>query len=110
MLGEVLATNRLDHAKSVGYDYDGYYVDSSKYFIGLYYETPHLLTFETAGAFNLNKTEDIQLGRIDNNKWRFDLDLHSEEYYFFSRSKSSQMECIDQFFKQSIQYARTLGE
>jgi len=110
MLGEVLAANNIDHAKSVGYDYYGYYLDSQNFFIGLYYETPHLLTFVTAGTFQLNKTEDIQLGRIENNRWRSDLDLQSEENYFFSRSKVNQMECIDQFLKQSIQYGKTLGD
>jgi hypothetical protein len=110
MLGEVLAANNLDHAKSVGYDYYGYYLDSQNFFIGLYYETPHLLTFLTAGSFMLKRTGDIQIGKIVNNRWRSDLDLQSEENYFFSRSKVNQMECINQFLKQSIQYARTLVE
>ena len=110
MLGEVLAANNLDHAKSVGYDFYGYYLNSRNFWIGLYYETPHLLTFETAGSFTLKKTEDIQIGKIVSNRWRSDLDLQSEENYFFSRSKVNQMECINQFLRQSIQYAKTLGE
>lgn len=108
MLGEVLAANRIEHAKSVGYEYHGYHLDNAAFFIGLLYETPHLLLFQTNGTVYLRENEAVQFGSIVNNKWRFELDMHSEEHYFFSRSKASQMECIDQFLKKSHQYAKTL--
>ena len=52
--------------------------------------------------------DEIRFGEIENRKWQRKLDLSSEEVYFFARSKVSQLQCLEEFFKETVAYAREL--
>jgi len=65
--------------------------------------------FYVDNNFVIDTTENVELGEIKNGRWYKRLDMQSEEYHFFARSKSSQMECLDQFLNESLNYVRTIG-
>ena len=109
LINEVLVTNNFETTKTVGHEYYGYYFEGKKFYLGMYYNEPHQIVFETQSIFTIDETENIEFGEIRYGRWYYKLDMQSEEHYFFARSKSSQMECLDQFLKKSLNYVRTLG-
>lgn len=108
MINEVLVANNFNPVKTVGYEHYGYHLENQKFFLGMYYYDSHLIVFETQFVLAPDKTRKIELGEIKNGRWCHWLDMKSEEYHFLSRSKSSQVECIGQFLKESLNYVRTL--
>jgi hypothetical protein len=109
MIGEVLAANGYSTSKSAGQGHYGYYIDNKKYFVGIYYQNPNIISFETSYGFKLGKYDHLEMGQIENgNQWYNELDMQSEEYHFFARSKSSQMKCIEEFLADNLRYAATL--
>jgi hypothetical protein len=80
------------------------------YWTGLVYSEPETLHFAAYGV-NKSLAERIGHGSVkvwnpkekDSYSWWDQLDLGSEKIHFFARSKSSQIQCIEQFLKESIQ-------
>jgi hypothetical protein len=85
-------------------------IGGSHYWAGLYYSEPEKLKFS---AWPVNKQLAAEIGHglieeyVEKGKkmhvWRNQLNLDSEEVHFFARSKSSQIQCIEQFVKESVQ-------
>jgi len=80
------------------------------YWMGIIYSQPQYLQFEAFGV-KKNIAEKIGFGTVEPCKlkdentylWRNGLDLTSEPVHFFARTKSNQIQCIEQFLKESIQ-------
>jgi hypothetical protein len=85
-------------------------IGGAYYWAGLYYSKPETLIFS---AFDVNEklAKEIGHGLVkewvekgkDMHAWWNQLDLGSEEVHFFARTKSNQIQCIEQFLKESIE-------
>jgi len=87
-----------------------FFIGKVEYWTGLYYSEPETVQFV---AYGVNKALAEQIGHGSVKVWKSkekntyswwnQLDLGSEKVHFFARSKSSQIQCIEQFLKESIQ-------
>ncbi|MBF0555949.1 MAG: PD-(D/E)XK nuclease family protein [Nitrospirae bacterium] len=85
----------------------------NRFFVGLDYKKPNIVYIET--AFDSDKSEiksNIQLGeyRTKSNgkiRWYNSLDLETEECHFFARTKASQLKCLEEFIKKSVNFITT---
>ena len=109
MIGEMLISNGIKPDKSLAWNWAGHYIDNRKFFMGIYFNDPQVVVFDTESAFTLEVTDKFEFGEIRNGRWFHGLDMTSEEHYFFSRTKVSQMKCLEKHFRKSYDYAKTLG-
>ncbi len=109
MLNEALAaTNVSIHQFSAGRYWHGFYIEQKKFFIGIYYENPNLLVMNSEVDLAQNLPKQIGTGAITNGRWENALDLTSERTHFFARSKVSQLQCLEEFIKTSLNFGRTI--
>jgi hypothetical protein len=86
----------------------GIKLDGNKYWAGIQYSDPERIVFGTNMAcVDPVKADALDVGSTyewDNKKghgWRRELVLESEETHFFSRSKASQLQFLEQFLRES---------
>jgi hypothetical protein len=85
-------------------------IGSVWYWTGLVYSEPETLHFAAYGV-NKGLAEQIGHGSVkvwkpkekNSYSWWDQLDLGSEKIHFFAKSMSSQIQCIEQFLKESIE-------
>lgn len=106
MLSESLASLNMNFSRSSGQLRSGFYVDTGKLFIGIYYDWINVIQIITEKPIKDVPIEDITLGKIDGGKWRNILELDSEDIYFFSRSAESQGQCLAKYIKESVEFAQ----
>lgn len=104
MIGESLSSLQFRFKTAVAWEWYGYYIDESKYWIGTVFDKPHIILFHTESFGNADNT-NVDVGVIANSRWENRLDLSSEDTHFFACSKESQISLIDDFVKKSINYA-----
>jgi putative methionine-R-sulfoxide reductase with GAF domain len=111
MIQEALAGNNIQiHQRSAGWNWHGYYLEKAKLFVGVYFDKPNMVVFDTEVTSKINDAESLKFGRLDGDRWYNELDLESEEIHFFARSKASQIQCLEKFIKENFEYAITLVE
>lgn len=108
MLSEVVASLTIPAHKVHSWDYYGYYTNDNKFFIGIYFASPDFVTVNTEVALKKGTKGNPPIGKITGGYWQNDLELGSEEVHFFSREKPSQVVCLEQFIKVSMDYAKTI--
>jgi hypothetical protein len=93
----------------------GVYVDRRKYWFGINYDSPETLEFETYYQ-KVDKDLAMRLG-IDGvfewtdepgHGWAKQLNLESEETHFFARSKASQMQVLESFFRECLETVKRI--
>ena len=111
----VVASSRIE--KSPAWEWIGYYLESQEFFVGVYYDDPDTVVFETqklsipenaasnAGFGEMGTTSKSPTG----NKWICKLDLASEDVHFFALSPPSQLNRIKQFLTRCLDKGRELG-
>ncbi len=84
-------------------------IGKGQYWTCLRYSEPEVLHFAAHGI-NKNRAEEIGFGSVEiwkskenSYSWWNRLNLGSEEVHFFARTKSNQIQCIEQFLRESIQ-------
>jgi hypothetical protein len=90
------------------------FLDGRKYIAEIRYNAPELLRFGTSSApVDPRKVEELGIGttwqwRDDRTKvgWERDINLESEDVHFFARSKASQMQFLEQFLRENLEYAK----
>jgi len=95
--------------KSSAWESIGFYVADKRFWVGLEYARPEYVcfSFRTRTKYNAQKFRSLGKGRIDDrNRPYFELKLHSEENYFFSRTVESQLSLLQKFFEQSFRDAQ----
>ncbi len=118
MVGESLAALEIssDSNRTCAWEWIGYYLESKprRFFVGISYQHPNLLEFDTQD-FKIDKAayEELGIGRIQKDQyfgeiWVNELDLASEEVHFFALSKTTQMQRVESFIKQSLDAARQI--
>ena len=111
VIGEALAvTNIKKIKKSASWKWRGYYIEGSKFFVGIYFNQPNLIIFNSEVELVVNRTKEPALGRYGEHGtgWQNELDLYSEDVHFFSRSKTSQLDCLEKFLNESFSYGQTV--
>jgi len=94
---------------SLGYSFK---VNSGFCWIGILFDKPYKLCFETTGDLNLAAYTKIDFGYLwiegKDLFWINELDLSSEEVNFFNLSKSMQLKTIEEFFTKSLTAAKQI--
>ena len=97
----------------------GFYLNGKKYWWGLALDKPDQLEFLTHRAFRIDVDKAGALGKgelveakpwhiawhIDGWIWKNSMALSTEKIHFFDRSKTSQMQCLEDFLKENIDLA-----
>lgn len=109
MIGEALTSIKIPiNRSSAAWDWYGYYIEGKNFFIGIYFDTPNCITINSEVTINQIDPNTVTVGEIENDAWRNVLNLSSEEVHFFARSKASQIQCLEDFISESLDYARPL--
>lgn len=114
MVGEALNKCGVKFKQNAAWDYIGYYCDGSKYWVGVYFDEPDCLCFET-NEFNLasdalqrtdigGKFEDHWEGG-GRKKWTDHLDMTPSPGDFFVLSSGEQIQRVIQFVQCCIDRA-----
>ena len=105
MVSEAIAARKVTMHKSFARDWAGYYFSKEKreFFVGLYYERPQFLVFETVDfAVVPDAAKALGFGKMLGSRWEWLLPLDSEEGNFFSVSREEQMECVGRFIDEGV--------
>jgi hypothetical protein len=111
MLGEAITAHHVSVTRSVGQEWAGYYMDRKRGWVGITWEAPTRLVFQTAeeATYTGESIRQMPTGRVGPTKnhstglrWFIELDLESEEEHFFARSRASQMQRLEQFVGEGL--------
>jgi hypothetical protein len=115
MLNEAASACGVTAASSTGSDYFGLRLDRSKYWIGVNFSDPENLWFATRCKIDPVAAEALGIGELNEEnwvpgrtRWWRNLELESEPVHFFSRSKVSQMECLEGFLRECLKQAKSI--
>ena len=107
MLREAIVANKLKKRRGSGKTWDGYYLDD--YWVGIRYESPNTIGIYTNHPVKKTKNKQTKLGLIGEDKcWGNELDMEAEKVHFFALPKESQVQCLEKFIKESVEYGNTL--
>lgn len=91
----------------------GLFLDGKNYWLGINYDYPDLLTFQTWNRpVDPDKAAALGVGEVHewNNKkghgWGRDLDLTADGVFFYARPRAGQMQVLEAFIRESIELAR----
>jgi hypothetical protein len=113
MVSEAITARQMTMNKSFARDWAGYYFDREKqdFFLGLYYERPEFLVFETYNfAVVPNAAEKLGIGEMRGKRWEWSFPLQLEEVGFFSFDREQQMKCVAEFLDDSINAANKVRQ
>jgi putative methionine-R-sulfoxide reductase with GAF domain len=109
MINEALTAQKIPiYRASAAWDWHGYFIEEKKLFVGIYFNKPNCVTINTEVSLKQGTDTSILIGKVDNGRWQNDLDLESEEIHFFARTKASQIECLETFLQNSVNFAKKL--
>jgi len=107
MLGEAIAACNVQiHMKSGAWQWMGYYIEEKRLFAGVYYDNPGQIVINTEVGLNDAIPIEPDIGRYQNGVWLNILELGSEDVHFFSRTKASQLACLEKFVTESVEFGR----
>jgi len=110
IVGEALLSQNAKLKWSVGREWAGHGVNERTAWVGIAWEEPEQLFFHTwEYPTPENGAEIIGYGEVRPYRWSSTgfawyntLDLAAEDVHFFARSRESQMRCIEEFVKRSL--------
>jgi hypothetical protein len=107
MLREAIAANKLQKRRGSGKTWDGFYLDD--YWVGIDYKSPNTIGIYTKRPIKKTQNKQTKLGFIGEDKcWGNELDMEAEKVHFFALSKESQVQCLEKFIKESVEFGNTL--
>lgn len=114
MLFEAAAACKVSARMWAGREYSGISLDG-KYWIGVSFADPEKLSFGTRCRIDPEKAAALGLGELAEESWvpgRYrwwrGVQLDSEDVYFFSRTKVSQMQWLEGFLRDCLVKARSI--
>lgn len=115
MLEEIAAFCKVSAKKVTSWDSIGFQLDR-KYWIGVVYDEPAQLRFQTEGCrIDPQKAATVGVGAVIEKEWapgghvwRRIAELYSEEIHFYARSRASQMQWLEAFLRESLVVARQI--
>ena len=97
------------HQKSVGWEYKGFFVESTEFWCGIYYDNPLVVTFEWKDTSKYNKELLKEPGyELRESRDRLSFGLPLEDIHFFSLDKDKQLEEITNFVKKAYSDAQQM--
>jgi hypothetical protein len=115
MLFEAAMACKVSVKKSPGWDETGINLDGMKYWVGVTYAEPEKLWFGTRCRIDPEAAARLGVGEMTEEswvpgrcRWWRELNLESEDVHFFSRSKVSQMECLESYLRECLALARSI--
>lgn len=106
MLEEAVRSNGLSiYQRSGAWDWQGFYVDNKRLFIGIYFSEPTIISINTEIEIPEPIPEDITFGKIENNKWSCSLKIINGDEDFFEKTQGDQLLYIEGLIKEPIKYA-----
>jgi len=109
MINEALTALKMPiYRASAAWEWYGYYIEDKKLFVGIYLDSPNLVTVNTEVDLKQETNTPLSIGKINDGRWENNLDLESEDIHFFARTKASQIECLETFIQGSVNFAKTL--
>jgi hypothetical protein len=115
MLLEAAAACKVPVQKAVGWDYIGLHLDGRKYWVGVDFAEPEKLWFRTRCRIDSEAAARLGVGEMTEDSWvpgRYrwwrGVELDSESVHFFSRSKVSQMQWLEDFLRECLAQARSI--
>ncbi|WP_165251208.1 PD-(D/E)XK nuclease family protein [Paludisphaera soli] len=114
LVQEALAALKITFQKTNGWESINFYLDAKNFWVGMSYDRPGILIFSTLlSPVGSDGVEKAGFGRVEPEgnsptgiKWVNELVLYSEDVHFFARSRASQLQCIEQFLKDSLAAAQ----
>ncbi len=119
MLDEAISatTGNADCAKfKDDQDYIGFYFDEKRFFIGIGYEEPETLLFDTEPRFRIcnDAKEKVDCGEVKSDEdgpyWKCELKLYSEEIRFFQLPKNEQLKCLERFLTKCLAVTESIKD
>ena len=93
----------------------GVKLNQEAYRIGIYYERPDVLVFETRKAkVDKDAANGLGVGAVFQGRdksahgWRREVDLNSEDVHFFSRTKVGQFRYVEDFLKHNLELVKSV--
>jgi hypothetical protein len=115
MLFEAAAACKVSVKKQAGWDFIGLTLDGRKYWVGVFFSDPEKLQFATRCRIDPEKAAKLGAGELTEENWvpgRYrwwrEVELDSESIHFFSRSKVSQMQWLEDFLREYLAQARLI--
>jgi hypothetical protein len=115
MLVEAAGACKVPVKKSAGWDFIGLYLDGKKYWVGVNFSEPEDLTFKTCCRIDPVAAGKLGVGELgeaswipDRHRWTRRIELDSEPVHFYSRSKVSQMQWLEEFLRDCLAKARSI--
>lgn len=108
MLGEAVRQKEVQHTRSGAWDWQGYYLERKRFFIGIYFDEPSVLCINTVVDVATPIPKELKLGQIDDRRWSYRTDLATEQVHFYARPRASQQQFLEQFVSEAIDFGRNL--
>lgn len=115
MLVEAAAACEVSVKKVPGWDSFGLYLDGKKYWFGVNFSEPENLYFNTCCRIDPEAAAKLGSGIVaeeswipGRSRWMRWVELDSEPVHFFSRSKVSQMQWLEEFLRDCLANARSI--
>jgi hypothetical protein len=89
-------------------EYIGFYFDDKRFFVGINYEEPEVLLFETQRPFRLraDAKKRANCGEVKADEiglyWEHKLEIYSPKIRFFQQSKDGQLKCLERFLAECL--------
>ncbi|MDP2920335.1 MAG: hypothetical protein Q8O43_08985 [Dehalococcoidia bacterium] len=98
-----------DYPRSAGWGFKGYWMEEKKYWCGIHFNNPTVLTFELTDKGRFNQKTIEKMGyEMREGKERLWFRLPLEENNFFSLDKDKQLEMITDFVRKSYSDAERM--
>jgi len=109
MLEEAITSNGLSiYQRSGAWDWQGFYVDDKRLFIGIYFSEPTVISINTEVEIPEPIPEDITFGIVENKKWTCSLNIINSGEEFFEMKQGDQLQRIERLLKEPIKYVLEL--
>jgi hypothetical protein len=116
MLFEAAAACKVKTNKKIGsWDHMGINLDGNKYWVGVLFNEPEKICFGTRSRIDPEAARRLGIGEVYEEswipgrfRWWYGVELDSEQVHFFSRSKVSQMQWLEEFLRDCLSKARSI--
>jgi hypothetical protein len=115
MLSEAAEACKVPAKKAAGWDYIGLTLDGLKYWVGVNFADPEILWFSTRSRIDPEAARKLGVGELSEEhwvpgryRWHRGAELDSESVHFFSRSKVSQMQWLEEFLRECLAQAKSI--
>ena len=115
MLIEAASACKVPAKRSAGWDKIGLTLDGPKYWLGIDLKAPEKLWFGTYTRIDPQAAAQLGVGEMKQDarvpgryQWWHGVELDHEDVHFFSRSKVSQMQWLQEFVRNCLAKARSI--